>query len=389
MQIRIASSNARDASSACDEVIQTLADGHWSLIIAGFNTEHDASLLQQRLTQAFDCPIMAGSSCLGALGIEQQTQAQAGLVLWALADHSGNYGVGACSQGDDPRQAAQQALEKALAQSGREYESPALLWCILPPGQEECVLQGFSDVVGPNVPVLGGSSADNDVSGQWQQFHRQGVGVDLIQVAVFFPSGSVGVSFSSGYQPSGQTLVATQVAGRQLMELDGQPAAQRFNQCIDGAIEQQLEGGNVLALTTLHPLGRCIPMADGPDDYLLSHPDAVTESGALTLFSEVAQDESLELMTGSIDGLVNRAGKVLENARQLLPKEEKPVGALMIYCAGCMLTIGEQVHAMAADVHANAAMPIMGLYTFGEQGCFVDGQNRHGNLMISAVVFGQ
>jgi hypothetical protein len=33
------------------------------------------------------------------------------------------------------------------------------------------------------------------------------------------------------------------------------------------------------------------------------------------------------------------------------------------------------------------ALPFLGSFTFGEQGCFVGGENRHGNLMILVVVF--
>jgi hypothetical protein len=32
--------------------------------------------------------------------------------------------------------------------------------------------------------------------------------------------------------------------------------------------------------------------------------------------------------------------------------------------------------------------PFLGAFTFGEQGCFVGGENRHGNLMIATLVFG-
>ncbi len=32
-------------------------------------------------------------------------------------------------------------------------------------------------------------------------------------------------------------------------------------------------------------------------------------------------------------------------------------------------------------------VPFLGAFTFGEQGCFVGGENRHGNLMISVLLF--
>jgi hypothetical protein len=34
-------------------------------------------------------------------------------------------------------------------------------------------------------------------------------------------------------------------------------------------------------------------------------------------------------------------------------------------------------------------VPFLGVHTYGEQGCFVGGENRHGNLMISVLLFGK
>ena len=33
--------------------------------------------------------------------------------------------------------------------------------------------------------------------------------------------------------------------------------------------------------------------------------------------------------------------------------------------------------------------PFLGAFTFGEQGAIIDSSNRHGNLMVSALAFGE
>jgi hypothetical protein len=48
--------------------------------------------------------------------------------------------------------------------------------------------------------------------------------------------------------------------------------------------------------------------------------------------------------------------------------------------AKCMLAVGERM--------AEVASEIVDSFTFGEQGSLID-RNMHGNLMISAVAFGQ
>ena len=62
-------------------------------------------------------------------------------------------------------------------------------------------------------------------------------------------------------------------------------------------------------------------------------------------------------------------------------------GALVIFCAGCMLTVREQMDAVVDSLkRALPGVPFLGSFTFGEQGCLVGGENRHGNLMISVTL---
>lgn len=390
MQIKVASSSASEVKDAVVDVRAQLSQAP-SLLVVGFNTELNAKTLVEELNKAFECPVLGGSSCKGSLMVDAtHAVAFSKLAVLAIYDEQGNYGVGQQTIMHCARIAGQAALEMALYASGRAYESPALIWCVLPPGQEEQVLEGFSDVVGENIPVFGGSSADNDVSGAWQQISNLDSGAQQISVAVFYPSTRVSATYSSGYEPTSMALQVTQARGRELISLDGVAAAQRYNEVTGGLIESQIGGGSVLGSTTLCPLGRKVSSYDGIDNYILSHPEAVTAEGSLTVFSDVNVGESLYLMSGSREGLLKRAQRVVATAIQLLPADATPAGVLMIYCAGCMLTVENDISSMAENLQSEfPTIPILGFYTFGEQGCFLDGKSRHGNLMISAVAFCQ
>jgi hypothetical protein len=53
-----------------------------------------------------------------------------------------------------------------------------------------------------------------------------------------------------------------------------------------------------------------------------------------------------------------------------------------------MLTVGDSMEQVSDGLnHALCGAPYLGVFTFGEQGCFLGGENRHGNLMISIVIF--
>ena len=54
-----------------------------------------------------------------------------------------------------------------------------------------------------------------------------------------------------------------------------------------------------------------------------------------------------------------------------------------------MLAVKDQLETIHASILKKAqGLPFLVAFTFGEQGCFPDGKSRHGNLMISATVFG-
>ena len=149
-------------------------------------------------------------------------------------------------------------------------------------------------------------------------------------------------------------------------------------------------GGSVIANTSLAPLGRRRDAVAGFDYFLLSHPESVSANGGLALFSNIETGDEIVLMEGDEDNLVQRAGRVAENALEMARLDKDSMaGALVIYCAGCMLTVDESIEIVAAGINNTLSTPWIGTFTFGEQGCFLDGQKRHGNLMISALVFGK
>ncbi len=95
-------------------------------------------------------------------------------------------------------------------------------------------------------------------------------------------------------------------------------------------------------------------------------------------------------MTGNRDSLVTRAGRVASAAVEAADFNDDEIeGALVLFCTGCMLTIQDRLPEVVADLQAGLHhAPFVSSFTLGEQGCFIGGENRHGNLMIAVLVFG-
>ncbi len=338
-------------------------------------------------------PLHGSTSCLGVMTEAGFHSADGrGLGLLGVSDPDGAYGVGAAELGADPSAAAQQALRQALEQADCPGETPAMIWMTAAPGDEESLIAAMAEIVGDRVPIAGGSAADNSVSGDWSQFANERVYDNAVVVTVMFPSSELFFTFHSGYEPTAMRGRVTAAHGRELLEIDGRPAAEVYNEWTAGLIGGTLEdGGNILSLTSFHPLGRIAGEVGGVPYYQLSHPNEVTADAALTLFTAIAPGDEVILMQGTEEGLISRVGRVASSTLSTYAASAENIsGALIIYCAGCMLSIQEHRDEVVRELRAALpGIPFLGAFTFGEQGCFVGGENRHGNLMISVLLFSQ
>lgn len=109
-----------------------------------------------------------------------------------------------------------------------------------------------------------------------------------------------------------------------------------------------------------------------------------------------SQYDRLVLLEGSRENITHGvsivAQRLLGRADSIsskTPGDGIPVlGGLVIFCAGCMLYLGEDIAKAARLLDRSlGSAPFLGFHTFGEQGQLVDGSSRHGNLMYSALLF--
>ena len=130
---------------------------------------------------------------------------------------------------------------------------------------------------------------------------------------------------------------------------------------------------------------------DGVPMFVLSHPAMVGPDGDLTLFTDIAVGDQVMLMRGSPESLVKRAAAVVDDACGAGGwARGETEGGLVIYCGGCMLHVRDRMGEVAEQIgKAMHGAPFLGAFTFGEQGAIVDSSNRHGNLMVSGLMFGR
>lgn len=357
-----------------------------SLLLVYFTQAHDGAILREELKRQFPVTRLLGCSSCGGVMTEMGHHARQGygLAVAALYDERGAYGIaGARGEHVDVRQ----LLRRAMSDCGRPGELPQLILLHTSPGQEEGLLAGIEAELGASVPVVGGSAADNGVSGEWQLCWDDEVSSDGIVLAVLYPECQLAFQFHSGYVPAEHSGEITACSGREVLTIDHQPAAEVYARWCGR--DHPWSAGAILRETTLTPLARQVGMLDGIPYYKLSHPEAVTEQGGLRLFTDVVQGERLLLMYSSQEGLLQRS----LNAIRIEPTygvdaELQPIGALIIFCAGCRLALGEMLCQFVEQSQARLGkIPFITPFTFGEQGRLPHGELAHGNLMVSSVIF--
>lgn len=380
------------AVEAYEMLLEKLQDIPHFMIVHSSCKYNNQAVVKRLRKLAPGVPLQGGTSCLGVI-TENGFHSRDGLGLGILGvfDPEGSYGTGIVETQDDPETATISALEQALEEAARLGELPDVVIISSHPGLEERVIQAIEKYIGTGVPIIGGTSADNDMSGQWQQFANDTVHREAVSVAALFPSGEIGYGFHSGYVPTNHRGRVTRAEGRVLYEIDNRPAAEVYNDWTEGLIADVLpKGGSLVPLVSLRPIGRPVGQIGNISYFRLSYPVEILADKALSVFTEIDEGDEVVLMKGTHDNLVSRAGMVASVAVDAAPFNGGMIqGALVIYCTGCMLTVQDRISEVVSDLNTGLNnVPFLGAFTLGEQGCFIGGENRHGNLMIAVLVFG-
>ncbi len=348
-----------DSAAAVAEVIAQLEaasreDPHCIIFFAGL--KHDGALLGQALQQRFGT-----SHILGCSGNGEFTNGHAGKGgVAALALHRDMVGLvaSAIAKLDGGLQegigAAADTLGQQLGVPLRELDPQRFVGVALMEGargQEELLNEALGNVA-PLLAFVGGSAGDNiTFTGTWVfaegQLAQNACALLVLELLQPF---AILKTCNFVATPIELTITKADPSRRLVLELDGQPAAQRYAEVI-GAPASELAFPHFLA----NPLGlmiegepwlRSVLRRDGNDLYFAC---AVLEGMTLNLM---------------------QATDIVENAqsafdRLALPPSSRPRTALLFNCAYRMLEV--QIKGLEEPYHqALASVTHAGLHTNGE-----------------------
>mmetsp|Transcript_34829 Transcript_34829/g.74219 ORF Transcript_34829/g.74219 Transcript_34829/m.74219 type:complete len:389 (+) Transcript_34829:165-1331(+) len=282
----------------------------------------------------------------------------------------------------------------AVASLKSKMEGPQAILMSATPGAEEAIVDALRDAF-PDVPVFGGTAADDDLSGQWKvmtngKSSQKGVSLVGIGTSVQF-----GASMEGPYTTNEEKVVeATKTEGRRVYEIDGKPAADYFYEFLGDEVKEQYENGGLVLPQTAHkPIG-IKQVVDKDFEYITAHLAAFSGSdGTYVDFFVPVPEGSKLVMMESGDGPATGYGEAmkdaLQHAKSAMGEGSEPKAGLMVFCGGMAIAVGDKLDSGIATVAPGVEFPLMGMTCFGEQGPLpVSRKNVQRNLSTGFVLFG-
>jgi len=314
------------------------------------------------------------------------------LAIMGIASDKVTIGVGGASLDEmTPREAGRKAIQEAMANSGKEG-NPRFIYITATPGQEEGILLGIEDIIGTDIPIIGGSAGDETLQGKWSNIANDNVSVNGVVLGAVYTDLKIGQAHEFGYMKTVKQGIVTRAEGRTLYEIDERPAAEVYNEWTGNHFAKELaEGGMILAEATFYPIAKIVKGEKEQTYLCVSHPGIINlPEKSITMFTDIETGDEIMLLHGNWEWLVNRAQST---ARLAMRSENISSGeglfAFYTFCAGTLLAIPEGERAKVPSLLRDEIgdIPFVGGFTLGEQ-IFMPGVgNRHANLVNSLAIF--
>lgn len=392
MRLKTAFTHISNPALAVQYLKEALFSPELSSLVCYYTDEYPADILTTEFGKVFaDVPLVGCSSCKGVM-TEHGFHAGPVIALMAIYDGPNSaYGSALLSLDNaltDYKTVTAEAINQALKSANRIGEIPSLVILHATPGNEELCIQAIDETFGTPVPIIGGSPADSYIQRQWSAITERGTVKNGLSLQLMFPSKPNTTGFSAGYSPTEFTGTVTRATGRYIHEIDGEPAEQIYKEWVSDHSSVQISEHYLFKHVTRFPLGRIAGYVHNRPYYKLSHPVRMTPDGAMEMFATISQGEEVTLMTGSREQLIQRASRVVDQANTQNYQSSQLLGSIIIYCAGSMLRLGDDIVGVQEKIKAQMnGQPFICPFTYGEQGRFTGGETAHGNLMISSVIF--
>ena len=293
--------------------------------------------------------------------------------------------AGSAQTDETPREVGRRVARDAISKVKGADVEPDFFFMSASPANEEEYLEGIQDVIG-NVPVFGGSAADNTVEGKWSILNDGEAFADGLTIAIFYTKGEMKNLYTGAYHETNNVGVITKVRDeRTLVEIDHEPALKKYAEWTGKSIES-LMGNNLLTETICAPLGVKDPIGKVT---AVRHPMFGNDDLSMNIGANLAENTAVIQLSNTPEGILKANEETINNLNKLMVSEANSY--FLVHCGGRRLglalsQIEDKIYPEVKKVIPNKEFLMV--FTFGEYGMGDHSSNTVGGLSLSYTAFG-
>ena len=286
---------------------------------------------------------------------------------------------------ETPREVGRRVAKEAISKRKGADKEPDFFFMTASPANEEEYLEGIQDVIG-NIPVFGGSAADNTVEGKWSILNNGEAFADGVSIAIFYTDGEMKNLYTGAYHETSNVGVITKVRDeRTLVEIDHKPALKVYAEWTGKDVES-LKGNNLLTETICAPLGVKDPIGKVT---AVRHPMFGNDDYSMNIGANLAENTAVIQLSNSPEGILKANEETIKNLNNLMTTT--PNSYFLVHCGGRRLglalsKIEDQIYPEVKKVIPDKEFLMV--FTFGEYGTGDHSSNTVGGLSLSYTGFG-
>ncbi len=286
---------------------------------------------------------------------------------------------------ESPREIGARIAKEALSKVKGKDKEPDFFFMTASPANEEDYMKGIQDVIG-NIPVFGGSAADNTVEGKWSILNDGESFADGVAIAVFYTDGLMKNIYTGAYHETDNVGVITKINGdRTLVEIDHEPALKKYAEWTGKDVES-LKGNNLLTETICAPLGVKDPIGKVT---AVRHPMFGNDDYSMNIGANLAVNTAVIQLSNTPEGILKANEETINSLNTLMNNEEKSY--FLVHCGGRRLGLALSKIEDQIYPEVKKAIPdkeFLMVFTFGEYGTGDHSSNTVGGLSLSYTGFG-
>ena len=293
--------------------------------------------------------------------------------------------AGSAQTDETSREVGRKVAREAISKVKGEDTEPDFFFMSASPANEEEYLEGIQDVIG-NVPVFGGSAADNTVEGKWSILNDGEAFADGLTIAIFYTKGEMKNLYTGAYHETSNVGVITKVRDeRTLVEIDHEPALKKYAEWTGKTVES-LMGNNLLTETICAPLGVKDPIGKVT---AVRHPMFGNDDLSMNIGANLALNTAVIQLSNTPEGILKANEETINNLNKLMVSDVNSY--FLVHCGGRRLGLALSQIEDRIYPEVKRVIPdkeFLMVFTFGEYGTGDHSSNTVGGLSLSYTAFG-